>query len=413
MAIINTSLAAAGSTALATAASTGLSQPELIARIETAVTDLRSLDACCAQWGDRIDQPIYLRAANRAIESLREIQGQVPAVVVHIKDVQKLLDRGRRAEAVDPLLKALDPLQAQLVEVRGRREKRLLAMNQIVNGGDPVAGLPHLETVLSHYSSAPDWTKAVGRLPSGVEVSFLDGQFWVHDSRDVSLFDPRNWIRRWFGGLFVGQDGAMRLSPGVRWPVMPGDKVRLGRKTSVQLLLPRAPILETLKGRIAAVKNLEELSTLLRENGVSEIADQIDQFIRFGGQFHNIPDEGGLSLKIQELVLQRSFAEIHQRYLSGLPEGVALQMLRSLAVVVQNASSRKELIDVANTSIVPGVFSIARGMAKVFSKDPDASYKDTPEMCGFQNGVLRFSSAADRELRDRLARLAGDAQDLS
>jgi len=388
-------------------------------RLEEAVRCLQTMESCHAQGWYDLPQALRGESTERVFSSLKTIPEIVSKDEIRALETASADPRGFAVEVAN--LRA--PLQQQLTSLRQLQDQaqtdQLLTMTQIVSGGRPFAGLPDVRSVVA-YQSLPDWARRVvyknGGERSfelnargegvfqpegsdvGVEMAFQFGRFWVRDSRDPSLLDLRNLVRS--GGVFVGTDAALRLKPGVSWPIAPGEAVRLGKKSSAgTLLTPRVPLLENLRAAIAVAPSLGALSKLLRDSKISEVADQIDRFQKDKSPFDRVPPEGGLAVKIQELVLKAEFYRLHQTYMPRLSEGMVGPMFRSLALAIQNANSAEELVNAVRTSPIPGASSMAEGIALFISKPNKSSIKAMTEDFGLRERVVFFSKQAAAQLQ--------------
>lgn len=389
-------------------------------RIDEAVAGLQSLEAYHAQGWSDLGPSLRTPAVDRTLDALRAL----PELVS--EDEARALEEtvGDPRPFAAQSANLLGPLQQQSLVAHQAEEAaqtdQLLTLTRIVSGGDSYAGLPDvrsLRNTKTAYQAFPDWARRViDQRETGVDLSFRAGCYWV---RDTGL---RNLFRSADVYVSVGDEkGEARLKPGISWPIAPGQTVRIGKKREpgVTVRLPEAPVLETLRSSIAVAPSLPELSRLLRAGGFAGgfegPADQIDRFLKNGTPFDNLPMDGGLALKVQELVLKAEFNRLHNHYLPGTGGGFAAQIFRSLAIAIADAHSAKELVEAVRTSLLPGASALAAGIA-LFLKQPNKqSIEVISNDFGLRERVVFFSKQAaaqlQRKIEDLERRVAGLAAD--
>jgi len=163
------------------------------------------------------------------------------------------------------------------------------------------------------------------------EILFHQGSYWIRDLKSLL-------------GTFVrGQ----RLVPNAWCALWTGSKIFAGEQ--LQLDFPVRPELDRLAAQIASQSSIPSLVSLLHGCGYAELAQKI------ANGSVDVPQEGGLSLKVYELLLETDYRAVKEKFFPKIGDGLAFDLLSRTADAIASARTRDELVSALSQSPVPNL----------------------------------------------------------
>lgn len=278
---------------------------------------------------------------------------------------------------------------------------RLLKTRRIVGGARTYDALVSLDAPV--LSPVPAWAKPfrVTRLEGGSAVppSSLrpDGRALIGrgPSADVRIDERKvsrrhaeiifhhgwHWIRDLgsYLGTFVN---GRRLARDEWIPLTLGAMVFTGEDIQIEFA-PR-PELDVLAPQIAGLPTIEALSAFLKARGVP-LAKRVAE-----GAV-NLPDVGGLPLKVYSLRLERDFRRVKEKYLPNISDALALDLLNRTAEAVAAAKTKAELVAALRSSLVPNLGRWALEAERYFRGGLLPLLREFPEEMGIRAKVEELS----------------------
>ena len=370
--------------------------------------------------------------AEKAYQALERLPGFIRDE--DLRGIRQTLDADDPTPAFGRLTSYLAPLYGALVRQRTQAEAdlrtRLGDLQQIIAGGRPVAGLPAVRLASGPLlpPSVPDWArnftvKIQKDEHHADEVAFqLDrsGSFYVglpvasgilsfeesnlaHQHAEISFQHGGFWIRD------VGEPSAgvmvngRLLRPGLPEPISGEVRVQIGKDAGDDFIMvvPEPPILESLRLEIAQADSVQSLADRLhaqldpqRHANEVQILAGLDRFLSGEGPLGDVPVEGGLRARLQEMILEERYGALRARYTPDAGEWTSQRRLSILTHDVGQADSPEALVQVLRSSLLPGISDLAEPLIRFFSSKGPKKFADLPETFGIRAKVESLMIAA-------------------